>query len=55
MFIKDKLLFADWIFNGHGADVHSLVKQIHICREKYTLKQFFPPGIVNFDNGLLGD
>ena len=35
IFIKEKLVFADWIFNGHGADFHSFQKQIQICKTRY--------------------
>ena len=35
IFIKEKLVFADWIFNGHGADLHSFQKQIQICKTRY--------------------
>ena len=43
IFIKEKLVFADWIFNGHGADFHSFQKQIQMCRTRYKEGSYFQP------------
>ena len=43
IFIKEKLVFADWIFNGHGADFHSFQKQIQMCKTRYKEGFHFQP------------
>ena len=43
IFIKEKLVFADWIFNGHGADFHSFQKQIQMCKKRYKEGSCFQP------------
>ena len=43
IFIREKLVFADWIFNGHGADFHSFQKQIQMCKKRYKEGSCFQP------------
>ena len=44
IYIGTKLMFADWIFDGHGADMNSFQKQIQKIKKEYLLGKFIAPG-----------
>ena len=44
MFITDKLMFADWIFDGHGADVNSFKRQLQTVQTQFKQGNYIVDG-----------
>lgn len=44
MFITDKLVFADWIFDGHGADTNSFKRQIQHVQNQFKQGKYIVDG-----------
>ena len=44
MFITNKLVFADWIFDGHGADTNSFKRQIQHVQNQFKQGKYIVDG-----------